>query len=107
MTSEVNDRWRVLLACFQLSSDFQQLELFKLTKARLGESGVSFPQMKNAMAWHVDAIKNFAEGRPPPQMQSAIEKIMSTPHGQSAESSKKGNNLGCLRIFRNKQQPRL
>ena len=33
---DVNDRWRVLLARFQLSSDFQQLELFKLTEARLG-----------------------------------------------------------------------
>jgi len=49
----VNDRWRVLLARFQLSSDFQQLELFKLTEARLAENGVAFPQMMDAMKWQV------------------------------------------------------
>ncbi len=49
----MNDRWRVLLARFQLSSDFQQLELFKLTEARLAENGVTFPQMMDAMKWQV------------------------------------------------------
>jgi len=81
---EVNDRWRVLLARFQLSSDFQQLELFKLTEARLAENGVAFPQMMDAMKWQVEAMKNFAESRPPPPMPPAVEKIMSTPQGQSA-----------------------
>jgi hypothetical protein len=50
---DVNDRWRVVLTRFQLSSDFQQLELFKLTEARLAENGFSFPEMQEAMAWQV------------------------------------------------------
>ena len=50
---DVNDRWRVVLTRFQLSSDFQQLELFKLTEARLAENGLSFPEMQDAMAWQV------------------------------------------------------
>ena len=54
----MNDRWRVLLARFQLSSDFQQLELFKLTEARLAENGVAFPQMMDAMKWQVCLKKN-------------------------------------------------
>jgi len=48
------DRWRVLLARFQLSSDFQQLELFKLTEARLAQNGVTFPQMQQSMEWQVE-----------------------------------------------------
>ena len=80
----VNERWRVLLARFQLSSDFQQLELFKLTEARLAENDVSFMQMQESMAWQVEAMKKFAEGQPPPPMPPTVEKIMSSPQGQEA-----------------------
>lgn len=59
----MNDRWRVLLARFQLSSDFQQLELFKLTEARLAENGVAFPQMMDAMKWQVCLEKKIKKRR--------------------------------------------
>jgi len=76
---EAGELWKVTLARMRLAEDFQGLEFYKLTEAQIERKGMSMQLVQDLMAWQLDGMVAFCEGRdPPPPPAGASPEILAS-----------------------------